>query len=155
MLTIKENEIPKIIIKKLFDNYAIITESYNKNIIYNYENNMTVYKFQTDIIVSMNVNFIDNQIILYALEIKESRRKDLNQTLMKKYLIKRNWKGEEYDFNINLMNSQELQVHLNKNYVKNMIVVNDDKKEEKDKNGSDVNLIFFSDDIGNIFYKYY
>ena len=155
MLIIKETETPKIIVKKLFDNYAIIRESYNKNIIYNFQNNMTVYKFQTDNILSMNVNFIDNQINLYALEIKESRRKDLNQTLIKKYLIKKNWKGEEYDFGVGLMSSQELQVHLNKNYIKNMIVVNDDKKEEKDKNGSEVNLIFFSDDVGNIFYKYY
>ena len=175
--TINEKEISsneknksKIFINKLIDNYVIISESLNSFCIYDFEKNQTLNKFQCDNIEAMKIKLNDEQIFLYTVERKLNDEKVSEEVKMKKYLIKRINVGkiiglnnnsdnvmnkyEENIFEINLVSVGELYGESFTNKINDMLIIKDER-EEKDKNGSDKNLILLADNVGNIFYNYY
>ena len=159
-IDLNEKDKENIIIKKLYENYVIISEQIKGYIIYNFRDNKVLAKFECDNIISMYIQNINNKMSLYTIEIKESLKKDLNQALIKKYSIKNNSKfntDKLFTFDNDLVNNIELPVHLSTNKIINMIVISNDNNEktEKKKEEFELNLVFFTDDIGNIFYKYY
>ena len=82
---------------------------------------------------------------------------------IKKYLIKKINKNLiilgnnvlKYEIEINTISSCHLLGYNKNNKINDMLVINDDNRDEKDKNGSDKNLILLADNTGNVFYKYY
>ena len=118
----------------------------------------------------MKIKLNDEQIFLYTVERKLNDEKVSEEVKMKKYLIKRINVGkiiglnnnsdnvmnkfEENIFEINLVSVGELYGESFTNKINDMLIIKDER-EEKDKNGSDKNLILLADNVGNIFYNYY
>ena len=160
VLHLKEKNNKEVIIKQLVDNYIVIYLQFKGFFIYNFESNYRSYppfNYQMNKIIALDIIKINNQIFLYTIEITESSEKirNFDHTLINKYLIKIINKSKEYIFEIKKINSNELPIYLNDNIINNMIVICDDEKEEKEKNGSDNNLVLFTDDKGYIYYQYF
>ena len=87
----------------------------------------------------------------------------MEEIKIKKYLIKKINKNLiilgnnalKYEIEINAISSCHLLGYNKNNKINDMLVINDDNRDEKDKNGSDKNLILLADNTGNVFYKYY
>ena len=163
LICIEKEKMNKIFIKKLFDNYLIILESINCFAIYDYLNDIITCKIQCENVISAYIKSIDNeQINLYTIvKNKDIDEKIIEDIKIKKYLIKKADKGQikrnnlKKDIEINALNSSNLSGYNKNNSINNMLVISDDDKDEKDKNGSDNNLVLLADNAGNIFYKYY
>ena len=161
----KEREKMKnIFIRKLFDKHIIISESTNSFLIYDYQNGIIKNKIQCENVISSFVKQIDSeQIYLYTIENKENDEKLMEEMKIKKYLIKKINKNLiilgnnvlKYEIEINAISSCHLLGYNKNNKINDMLVINDDNRDEKDKNGSDKNLILLADNTGNVFYKYY
>ena len=149
---LNEREKPEIMIKKIDDNNAIITDQINGFIIYNFQKDIisSIYKYHKEKIISMDIKYINNQIFLYTLEYKESFLNNFNPTLIRKYLIKK----IKTDFSVKLINSTELRNNsfLKSNKMKDLLVIYDFDKNEKEKKRKNMNLILINDDIGNLYY---
>ena len=165
LISIEKEKIEKIFIKKLFDKYLIISESINCFIIYDFQNDIINSKIQCENVISAYVKNIDNeQTYLYTImKSKDIDEKIMEEIKIKKYLIRKNNKGliEGNNINnrkrieINALTSIKLSGYNKNNKINCMIVINDNNRDEKDKNGSEKNLVLLADNAGNIFYKYY
>ena len=157
----------KIFIKKLMDNYIIISESVNSFIIFDIINHGIIKQFQCESMISLEIK--DNgkdQSYLYTIEKKETDEKINEESKIKKYFIKKTYNERlivgnnkvnniKIQFDINCLNSVNLTQLKKINKINDMIVITDNNSDEKDKNGSDKNFVLLADNAGNIFYKYY
>lgn len=157
-----QEKISKMFFKKIFDNYLMIPESPFNFYIYDFLNDSIVDKFECENIISFNIKNINNeQIYVYTLENKEIDGKIIMEEIkIKKYLIKKEKMDDKNQLNITnkfeiiLLSSSQLKGYNKNKKVNDMILIGDDR-EEKDKNGSDKNLVLLGDSMGNIFCKYY
>ena len=165
LICIDKEKIEKIFIKKLFNKYLIISESINSFIIYDFQNDIINSKIQCENVISTYIKNIDNeQTHLYTI----MKGKDVDEKIMEEIKIKKYWirksnkeiiKGNNINnkkgIEINALTSTKLSGYNKNNKINDMIVITDDNRDEKDKNGSDKNLVLLADNAGNIFYKYY
>ena len=165
LICIDKEKIEKIFIKKLFNKYLIISESINSFIIYDFQNDIINSKIQCENVISTYIKNIDNeQTYLYTI----MKGKDVDEKIMEEIKIKKYWirksnkeiiKGNNINnkkgIEINALTSTKLSGYNKNNKINDMIVITDDNRDEKDKNGSDKNLVLLADNAGNIFYKYY
>ena len=157
-----QEKMDKILIKKLFDNYLMISESSSSFNIYDFKKDAVVFNFQCENIISTYIKEIDNeQIYFYTLENKEIEGKYLMEEIkIKKYLIKKT-KGENgnntnknKEIEIDALNFSKLYGY-NKNKKFNVMIAINDNGIDECQNGINKNLILLADNMGNIFYKYY
>lgn len=157
---LKRNEKPKNIIKPLVDNLVLISEPDKANfIIYNFQENKIIYTFICDKIFSMRIKIFENQLFLYNLEYVDNNNSTIQinsgQIFFRKYLIQRINNVNENRFNCINMDKMELKVNLNTNKIIDMVIIKDEKMEENGKIEKDLDLVFFYDDNGNVFYRYF
>ena len=155
----------KLFIKKLLDNYIIISDSINSLAIYDYINNCIITSIKCDNVISIEIKDNGNeQIYLYSIE-KKVTDENMNEELkIKKYFIKNLNKGNLLNNNlikikslidISCINNVNLSQKNKPNKINDMIVINDNDRDEKDNNGSEKNLVLLGDNEGNVFFKYY
>ena len=163
LICIEREKMKKIFIKKLFDNHLIISESINCYSIYDYQNDIINCKIQCENVISTYIKNIDNEHnYLYTIvKNQEIDEKLMEEIKIKKYLIKKAnkglIKGNNYkkDIEVSALNCSQLIGYNKNNKINDMLVISDDNKDEKNKNGTDKNLVLLADNGGNIFYKYY
>ena len=160
-----KEKMSKLFIKKLFDNYIIISESINSLAILDYINNKVISSIKCDNLISVEIkNNGNEQTYLYTIEKKVTDEKINEELKIKKYFIKFHNKGK---LPINNLNQIKTSIEINcisnvnlfqknkPNKINDMIVINDNDKEEKDNNGSEKNIVLYDDNEGNIFFKYF
>ena len=155
----------KLFIKKLLDNYIIISESINSLAIYDYINNCIISSIKCDNLICVEIkNNGNEQTYLYTIE-KKVTDENINEELkIKKYFIKNLNKGKLPNNNlikmkslidISCINNVNLSQKNKPNKINDMIVINGYDRDEKDNNGSEKNLVLLGDNEGNVFFKYY
>ena len=156
--------IKKIFIKKLFDNLIIISVFPNSFFAYDYQNDIIKANIKCDTIISSIIKEIDSeQVYLYTIENKENDGKLMEEIKIKKYLIKKINKPliilgnntAKNEIEIIEINCSQLLGYNKNNKINDMILINEDNRDEKDNNGINKNLILFADNTGNLLYKYY
>ena len=157
----------KYFIKKLLDNYLIISESSNSLVVFDYINKANISSIKCDNIISMEIKNIDNeQAYLYTIEKRVIDEKINEELRMKKYFIKKLMKSKlssnnnvsnktMYEFDISCINNVILSQKNKPNKINDMIVIEDNDKKQNDNNGSEKNLVLLADNEGNVFLKYY
>ena len=157
----------KIFIKKLMDNYIILSESSNSFIIFDIINHGIIKQFQCENVISLEIRDSGkDQSYLYTIENKETDEKINEEIKIKKYFIKKicnerlivgnnKMNNSKIQFDINCLNNVNLTQLKKINKINDMIVITNNNSDEKDKNGSDKNFVLLADNAGNIFYKYY
>ena len=155
----------KIFIKRLFDNYIIISESINSLAIFDYINNRVISSIKCDNLISIEIKDNGNQqAYLYTIEKKVTDEKINEELKIKKYLIKILNNGKLHlnnsnkittSIEINCINNVNLSQNNKPNKINNMIVINDNDREEKENNGTEKNLVLLADNEGNVYFKYY
>ena len=155
----------KIFIKNLFDNYIIISESVNSLSIFDYINNRVISSIKCDNLICIEIkNNGNEQAYLYTIEKKVTDEKINEELKIKKYLIKSLNKGKLPINNlnkiatlieINCINNVNLSQENKINKINDIIVINDNDRDDKENNGSEKNLVLLADNEGNIFCKYY
>ena len=155
----------KIFIKRLFDNYIIISESINSLAIFDYINSRVISSIKCDNLISIEIKDNGNQqAYLYTIEKKVTDEKINEELKIKKYLIKILNNGKLHlnnsnkittSIEINCINNVNLSQNNKPNKINNMIVINDNDREEKENNGTEKNLVLLADNEGNVYFKYY
>ena len=155
----------KIFIKRLFDNYIIISESINSLAIFDYINSRVISSIKCDNLISIEIKDNGNQqAYLYTIEKKVTDEKINEELKIKKYLIKilnngkfllNNSNKITTSIEINCINNVNLSQNNKPNKINNMIVINDNDREEKENNGTEKNLVLLADNEGNVYFKYY
>ena len=163
-----KEKMSKLFIKKLFDNYIIISESINSLVIFDFINNRVISSIKCDNLISIEIkNNGNEQAYLYTIEKKVTDEKINEELKIKKYLIKILNKGK-FPINtinnlnkittfleINCINNVNLSPENKINKINDIIVINDNDRDDKENNGSEKNLVLLADNEGNVFFKYY
>ena len=162
-----KEKMSKYFIKKLLDNYLIVSESNNSLVVFDYINKANISSIKCDNIISMEIKNIDNeQAYLYTIEKRVIDEKINEELRMKKYFIKKLMKSKLssnnnvsnktiYEFDISCINNVILSQKNKPNKINDMIVIEDNDKKQNDNNGSEKNLVLLADNEGNVFLKYY
>ena len=149
----------------MFDNYIIISESINSLAIFDYINSRVISSIKCDNLISIEIKDNGNQqAYLYTIEKKVTDEKINEELKIKKYLIKILNNGKLHlnnsnkittSIEINCINNVNLSQNNKPNKINNMIVINDNDREEKENNGTEKNLVLLADNEGNVYFKYY
>ena len=146
-LNINEEYKNKIIIEKIFENYAAVTYPGNGFFIYDYLKDNFVCNISCNIITNIKCEFINNEnnIYCYVIEAKYNELNNIEEQRIKKYLIEKQ---------NNTKNNSEIWIHeckniinLNtKNQINDMIIISD-YSENNEKlvlsGGNDGNILFY------------
>ena len=123
-VNVKENE--KICIKKIFENYVIISLPREGFIIFDYLKNKILYKYTCEYIIAMKIEiFNKNFIYCYTVETKDNEGKIVEEMNLKKYLIQKIIKRKKFDFSV----EEKSKISLcPKNQINDIILINLNKE---------------------------
>lgn len=150
-VNVKENE--KICIKKIFENYVIISLPREGFIIFDYLKNKILYKYTCEYIIAMKIEiFNKNFIYCYTVETKDNEGKIVEEMNLKKYLIQKIIKRKKFDFSV----EEKSKISLcPKNQINDIILINLNKDNLINNcSENDKKLVLLGDNNGNILYNY-
>ena len=141
----KENE--KILIQKLFDNYASISYPGKGFFIYDYLKNHIIYNFTCDNIIAMKTEILnENNAYCYIVETKDNEGKNIEEIKLKRYIIKKEY--IQKNNTIEVLENKNINL-IQRKKINDMIIINDNNGCSQDKR-----LILLGDNDGNILYNY-
>ena len=147
-LNVNEKDKEKIIIEKIFENYAVVTFPGTGFYIYDYIKDDLVFSASCHSIVNLKSEFINNEnsIYCYIIETKYNEVNNIEEQALKKYLIekKKNFKNNSENWIHQCKNTINLST---KNQINEMIIISDNYK-------NDMKLILLGDNDGNILFNY-
>ena len=141
----KENE--KILIQKLFDNYASISYPGKGFFIYDYLKNHIIYNFTCDNIIAMKTEILnENNAYCYIVETKDNEGKNIEEIKLKRYIVKKEY--IQKNNTIEVLENKNINL-IQRKKINDMIIINDNNGCSQDKR-----LILLGDNDGNILYNY-
>ena len=145
-LNVNEKEKDKIIIEKIFENYAVVTFPGTGFYIYDYIKDDLVFNASCHSIVNLKSEFINNEnsVYCYIIETKYNEVNNIEEQTLKKYLIekKKNFKNNSENWIHQCKNTINLRT---KNQINEMIIISDNYE-------NDMKLILLGDNDGNILF---